>query len=156
MTSAYSSARVYTINKQENCMTTSESKGRFFLQNESIRIDSHNESNRIDSNREVECSIVSALLRGNWQNFNWHDASRGPSAIAELLVYCITGLTISGLIIGSLAHRLLAHLLDFPSVKSRNELSRLRPMRCLVVLRICFYLFYVCCFFVYAGDIKVI
>jgi len=37
-------------------MTTSESKGRFFLQNESIRIDSHNESNRIDSNRELECS----------------------------------------------------------------------------------------------------
>jgi len=29
---------------------------------------------------------VSALLRGNWQDFNWHDASRGPSAIAELLV----------------------------------------------------------------------
>jgi len=25
-------------------------------------------------------------LRGNWQDFNWHDASRGPSAIAELLV----------------------------------------------------------------------
>jgi len=38
-------------------MTTSESKGRFFLQKESIRIDSHNESNRIDSNRELECSI---------------------------------------------------------------------------------------------------
>jgi len=37
-------------------MTTSESKGRFLLQNESIRIDSHNESNRIDSNRELECS----------------------------------------------------------------------------------------------------
>jgi len=37
-------------------MTISESKGRFFLQNESIRIDSHNESNRIDSNRELECS----------------------------------------------------------------------------------------------------
>jgi len=34
-------------------MTTSESKGRFFLQNESIRIDSHNESNR-----ELECSTV--------------------------------------------------------------------------------------------------
>ena len=48
---------VYTINSlQENCMTTSESKGRFFLQNETIRIDSHNESNRIDSNRELECS----------------------------------------------------------------------------------------------------
>jgi len=30
-------------------MTTSESKGRFFLQNESIRI---------DSNRELECSTV--------------------------------------------------------------------------------------------------
>jgi len=42
--------------KQENCITISESKGRFFLQNESIRIDSHNESNRIDSNRELECS----------------------------------------------------------------------------------------------------
>ena len=37
-------------------MATSESKGRFFLQNESIRIDSHNELNRIDSNRELECS----------------------------------------------------------------------------------------------------
>jgi len=32
-------------------MTTSESKGRYFLQNESIRI-----TNRIDSNRELECS----------------------------------------------------------------------------------------------------
>jgi len=30
-------------------MTTSESKGRFFLQNESIRIDSHNEWNRFES-----------------------------------------------------------------------------------------------------------
>jgi len=29
-----------------------------------------------------------ALLRGNWQDFNWHDASRGPSVIAELLVFC--------------------------------------------------------------------
>jgi len=27
-----------------------------------------------------------ALLRGNWQDFNWRDALRGPSAIAELLV----------------------------------------------------------------------
>ena len=31
-------------------MTTSESKGQFFLQNESIRI-----MNRIDLNRELEC-----------------------------------------------------------------------------------------------------
>ena len=30
--------------------------------------------------------IVSALLCGNWQDFNWHNASRGPSATAELLV----------------------------------------------------------------------
>jgi len=30
--------------------------------------------------------VVYALLRGNWQDFNWHDASRGPSAIAELFV----------------------------------------------------------------------
>jgi len=36
--------------------------------------------------------VVSALLRGNWQDFNWHDASRGPSAIVELLVtQCRTG-----------------------------------------------------------------
>ena len=41
-------------------MTTSESKGRFFLLNESIRIDSHNESNKIDSNRELECSSSTA------------------------------------------------------------------------------------------------
>ena len=41
-------------------MTTSESKGRFFLLNESIRIYSHNESNLIDSNCEVECSNVCA------------------------------------------------------------------------------------------------
>jgi len=27
-----------------------------------------------------------ALLRGNWQDFNWHDASHGTSAIAELLL----------------------------------------------------------------------
>ena len=29
----------------------------------------------------------SAVLRGNWQDFNWHDASRGPVATAELLVH---------------------------------------------------------------------
>ena len=37
-------------------MATSESKGRFFLQNESIRI-----TNRIDSNRELECSITGRM-----------------------------------------------------------------------------------------------
>jgi len=30
--------------------------------------------------------VVSALLCDNWQDFNWHDASRGPSAIAEFLL----------------------------------------------------------------------
>jgi len=39
-------------------MTTSESKGRFFLQNESIRI-----TNRIDSNRELECSTINQWLK---------------------------------------------------------------------------------------------
>ena len=28
-------------------------------------------------------------MRGNWQDFNWHDASRGPSAVAELLVFIL-------------------------------------------------------------------
>jgi len=32
--------------------------------------------------------VVSALLHRNWQDFNLHDASRGPSAIGELLVSC--------------------------------------------------------------------
>jgi len=30
--------------------------------------------------------VVSGLLRGNWQHFNRHDASRGTWAIVELLV----------------------------------------------------------------------
>ena len=56
-------------------MTTSESKGRFFLQNESIRIDSHNESNKIDSNRELECSsydiLTGALKLQEWTMTEW-------------------------------------------------------------------------------------
>ena len=32
------------------------------------------------------CRTGTALLRGNWQDFNWHDALHGPSAIAQLLV----------------------------------------------------------------------
>ena len=39
--------------------------------------------------------VVSALLRGNWQDFNWHDASRGPSAIAELFVFFGTDYMVS-------------------------------------------------------------
>ena len=33
--------------------------------------------------------VVSALLRGNWQDFNLHNASPGPSAIAVLLVFIV-------------------------------------------------------------------
>ena len=33
------------------------------------------------------CRVSSfCTVRGSWQDFNWNDASRGPSAIAELLV----------------------------------------------------------------------
>jgi len=32
-------------------------------------------------------ACVRACVCGNWQDFNRHDASRGPSAIAELLVH---------------------------------------------------------------------
>jgi len=46
-------------------MTTSESKGRFFLQNQSIRL-----TNRIDWNRELECSTVHKLsVRSILSNF---------------------------------------------------------------------------------------
>ena len=64
MTSAYFLAETIQYINMKNCMTTSESKGRFFLLNESIRIDSHNESNRIDSNRKLECS--------NQHSMEWH------------------------------------------------------------------------------------
>jgi len=44
-------------------MTTSESKGRFFLQNESIRIDSHNESNRFESQIGMLYYLLRETLR---------------------------------------------------------------------------------------------
>ena len=44
-------------------MATSESKGQFFLQNESIRI-----TNRIDSNRELECSSPYSCMRSELAN----------------------------------------------------------------------------------------
>ena len=34
-----------------------------------------------------------AMLHDNWQDFNWHDASRGPSAIAELPVSDVSAIT---------------------------------------------------------------
>jgi len=34
---------------------------------------------------ELVVQVVCAVLRGSWQDFNWHDASRSPSAIAEFL-----------------------------------------------------------------------
>jgi len=39
----------------------------------------------------ITSTYRTALLRGNWQDFNWHDASRSPSAIAELFVFFRTG-----------------------------------------------------------------
>ena len=58
MTSAYFFGWDYTINKQEKLHDNEWIERPIFLQNESIRIDSHNESNRIDSNRELECSTA--------------------------------------------------------------------------------------------------
>jgi len=50
-------------------------KADFFLQNESIRIDSHNESNRIDSNRELECSRQDEMAhqRPAWTDRAWNN-----------------------------------------------------------------------------------
>ena len=62
-------------------MTTSESKGRFFLQNESIRIDSHNQSNRIDSNRELECSRPNQKLVGGKPHGECHHSHRTPARL---------------------------------------------------------------------------
>jgi len=39
--------------------------------------------------------VVSASLHGNWQDFNGHSTSHGPSAIAELLVVKIITVTFS-------------------------------------------------------------
>ena len=47
-------------------------------------------SNFITSIRSgLAVQVVSAQLRGNWQDFNRHDASLGPSAIAELLAFTL-------------------------------------------------------------------
>ena len=62
-------------------MTISESKGRFFLQKESILIDSHNESNQFDSNRELECSNASAILAMRTATVNWTCTSSLASGI---------------------------------------------------------------------------
>jgi len=41
-------------------------------------------------NFDLFMTCRTALLRGNWQDFNCNDVSRGPSAIAEkLLVVCV-------------------------------------------------------------------
>jgi len=56
-------------------MTTSESKGRFLLQNESlelIRI-----TNRIDSNRELECSSTGLRAPAGWRAGTARQAGRG-------------------------------------------------------------------------------
>ena len=58
-------------------MTTSESKGRFFLQNESIRIDSHNESNRIANwNALLPTPRNAAIFQGSELHLSNHWPSR--------------------------------------------------------------------------------
>jgi len=64
-------------------MTTSESKGRLFLQNESIRIDSHNESNRIVSNRELECSTNQGRIQEFWKGGAIRGRSPEPSVESD-------------------------------------------------------------------------
>ena len=54
-------------------MTTSESKCRFFSQNESIRL-----TNRIDSNRELECSTACQLYECNMRS------AQGPKECASV------------------------------------------------------------------------
>ena len=54
----------------------------FITHRPTLSIQLHN----FDLFRTCRIQVVSALLRGNWQDYNWHDASRGDSAIAELLV----------------------------------------------------------------------
>ena len=45
-------------------MTTTESKGQFFLQNESIRIDSHNESNRAQTESQSAQLLWPGFMAG--------------------------------------------------------------------------------------------
>jgi len=66
-----------------------------FLQNESIRIDSHNESNRIYSNRELECSTSEHVyFKGV---FAAHELNRlstnRPSFAAAVQVVTLTRVT---------------------------------------------------------------
>ena len=61
-----------------------------FLQNESIRIDSHNESNRMYSNRELEYStghaVDSSVIRSSWpQNLQTSQQTRSASDIDALV-----------------------------------------------------------------------
>jgi len=72
-------------------MTTSESKGRFFLQNESIRIDSRNKSNRIDSNRELECSTSHMSSATKVCRYNWHSAGflGRPFPMEKIRIYFV-------------------------------------------------------------------
>ena len=70
---AYFLAETIQWRRKENCMSTSESKGRFLLHNEPIRIDSHE---RIESNRELECSDrrrlnSSLVLRASGVSYSW-------------------------------------------------------------------------------------
>jgi len=51
--------------------------------------------------------VVSELLYGYWQDLIWHDASRGPSAIAELFVLLQNGS------VGAVRHRSVKNMRPF-------------------------------------------
>ena len=68
-------------------MTTRESKGRFFLLNESIRIDSHNESNRIANwNALLTVCCFSRIQIGFTFLVPAHPGSPGQRAVKRVYV----------------------------------------------------------------------
>ena len=48
------------------------------------RVNFRNDFGHDDSTINIVMAIIIII---NWQDFNWHDASRGPSEIDELLVH---------------------------------------------------------------------
>ena len=79
---------------------------------------------------------------GNWQDFNWHDTSRGPSAIAELLVHASSAWVCSVI---SLLHILFSlfvistHNSSLLSPRSEWLCFYLRWFVCLSVCYLCYH-----------------
>ena len=64
-------------------MTIIVNRKAYFLQNESIQIDSHNESNRIDLNRELGCSTTTSRGDVDWRGRQRHRNIGGRRSSAE-------------------------------------------------------------------------